>query len=745
MIKESAWRVPLGDQGSYCTENPLRRPTQASKLGHPTLCIGPRKRVGLCRKDTEVEGGRVAEEDTLSGPPLKLEKKGGRLRRGGPPGGARGRGLSVAVATAPRKPGIADGSYKMDPRSGTPELGLGEKVMRKVAVGTGPSMELLPFPATLGSSVAEAALEQLLLVEKSLQSDYFKCNEEARIFLKDIATAVKKLEEMRKTTVDLLEIESMELSRLYFLLQTLPENMTRELEECIKDARRLNISEINRMKMRILTMDDKAKFLNKRIVELKERNETLGEQQEAVAKQHEELVLLFNQAVEAKAAAAIYISETCTRIELDREETELQKRCVQEGEELMAKQRAEYLLRKQQLAMQDQGVQIEHLLVPAASAEWTSKRSSLQSAWLEPRPKERCSKASNFVWMIEKLHKVHLENKELREKVNDTAVQYKVVLSEEEKVFLQKQKLHEENKKQMAFVAQKEIFLTQRQVDIKNMEEGLTTLQDLYQATKEVYRRQIQILNDNLERERQRCILTQWKILCLKKGHARWLDQIKVDTQEILNKIEYSENRRNELFQETKFREKEINEFVVQIQKLTEDIKEEEKKLVTKEKVLIDHLTKYEELIAKETEISKEKEEQLNEGLPQLHVVEEVYKQKHAAIHELHMTLKAQKQEEALMNWNIFQITRDFSRFTDNAVKVKEDLKQLRDQEIQATQYHFDTLKKLENEIYLYDQKTDLLLLENEKLREETGSPDGTVMSIGQLLAQRRDPYVFAE
>lgn len=33
----------------------------------------------------------------------------------------------------------------------------------------------------------------LFFPEQSLQSDYFKCNEEARTFLKDIAIAVKKL------------------------------------------------------------------------------------------------------------------------------------------------------------------------------------------------------------------------------------------------------------------------------------------------------------------------------------------------------------------------------------------------------------------------------------------------------------------------------------------------------------------------------------------------------------------------
>lgn len=77
--------------------------------------------------------------------------------------------------------------------SWSPELGFSEKTLQSAAVSPGPSLELCTFPSTLGSSVAAAALEQLFVVERSLQSDYFKCNEEARTFLKDIAIAVKKL------------------------------------------------------------------------------------------------------------------------------------------------------------------------------------------------------------------------------------------------------------------------------------------------------------------------------------------------------------------------------------------------------------------------------------------------------------------------------------------------------------------------------------------------------------------------
>ena len=50
--------------------------------------------------------------------------------------------------------------------------------------------------------------------------------------------------------------------------------------------------------------------------------------------------------------------------------------------------------------------------------------------------------------------------------------------------------------------------------------------------------------------------------------------------------------------------------------------------------------------------------------------------------------------------------------------KVKQELKQLRDNESHRIKTHFEILKNLEYEIYVHDLKTDALLLENKRLKE---------------------------
>ncbi|XP_028363465.2 coiled-coil domain-containing protein 175 [Phyllostomus discolor] len=662
-------------------------------------------------------------------------------------------------------------------QSWSPELGCGEKVLRPVAVSTGPSLELCTFPSSLGSSVAAAALEQLLVVEQSLQGDYFKCNEEARIFLKDIAVAVKKLEEMRKATIDLLEIESMELSRLYFQLETLPTNVNIEFEECVRDARRLNLLEMDQLQKKITRISNEIQFLKKKILDLKNKNKVLGKKQEELARQHQKFVLSLNTTMGKKAAATIYINETYTKINMEKEEIKLQRKHIQDVEEQIEKERTEYLKRKSKLVervaeqeslcelrrqdayqkkkeldklrlkeakmkekvntttvvLTDHNVEIEQL--QEAIRHWEEKVEEIQKACriLETKMnffkknKEKLNEASTtekndllekIKEMAEKIHRIQLENKDLHEKLATLARQCDIVIQEEDKIFLQKKKIHDENHKQLAFITQKENFLSQRKIDIKNMEEGINTLAELLRATKQVYRKQIKILNDNLERERQRCVITQWKIACLKRMHSRWLFKLQIALQLLIDKIKATEARRSQLLQETKSREKEITEYIVQIEKITLELKQEEEEFTVKEKKLIRELIKYEEKYVQETASTKIKEDELVECLPHLQVAEEEFNIKNKKRDELNSIIEAQKVEQKLLEERISQMTRDFARYVNNKDKLKEELEQLRDQENQKIKTHSEILKNLENEIYAHDLKTDALLLENKKLKK---------------------------
>ena len=60
--------------------------------------------------------------------------------------------------------------------------------------------------------------------------------------------------------------------------------------------------------------------------------------------------------------------------------------------------------------------------------------------------------------MAEKLHKCHLDNKALQEKLQTVSRQYKIVLNEDDKVFMQKRKIYSE------YVSIHDLYMTQHTI-----------------------------------------------------------------------------------------------------------------------------------------------------------------------------------------------------------------------------------------------------------------------------------------
>ncbi|KAM8780228.1 coiled-coil domain-containing protein 175 [Rhynchonycteris naso] len=552
---------------------------------------------------------------------------------------------------------------------------------------------------------------------------------------------------MRKATIELLEIESMEFSRLYFILETLPDNAGTELEECVRDARRLNLFEISQLRIKITRVDNEIKFLKKSLLDLKEMNNDLGEKQKELAREHEKIVRSLNHMMEKKAATIIYINKSYTKIKLEQEELQIEeygKLCEYKRRDTYGMKKGLDKLRLTEteiketvtthtVVLSDHNLEIAQLHESIRYMEKQIKELEKACYILGDKTnfflksKETLEEASNaekndllqrIKEIAEKIYKDQLENKDLQEKLDTLTRQYKIVLQEEDKVFMQYKKVHDENKNQLTFIAQKETFLAQRKVDIKNMEEGLVTLTELNRAAKEAYVKQIKILIDNLERERQRCIIMQWKVGSLKRNYEHWLFNIKAELQLLLDKIQAAEDRRFKLLEETNSREKEITEYIAEIEKITADLKYEEKQFIIKEKKLVRELKMYEQKIVEETETTKLQEDELVECLPQLQVAEQSYRNTSKTFDELVDILAAKKHDEIFLKDQISQMTRETSRSLSNMDKVKKELKQLRDQESNKLNSHFEILKNLENEIYCQDLKTDALLLENKKLKK---------------------------
>lgn len=89
-----------------------------------------------------------------------------------------------------------------------------------------------------------------------------------------------------------------------------------------------------------------------------------------MARQHEKAVVSLNHMMEEKAATAVHINETYTKINLEKEEIELQKKLVQDIQEEMEKEREEYLERKQKLNEEASGMVYSLKYVQNSGKKW---------------------------------------------------------------------------------------------------------------------------------------------------------------------------------------------------------------------------------------------------------------------------------------------------------------------------------------------------------------------------------------
>lgn len=81
-----------------------------------------------------------------------------------------------------------------------------------------------------------------------------------------------------------------------------------------------------------------------------------SERQEELAKHHGKVVLSLNHAMEEKATITVYINETYTKINSEKKELDLQKTYIQEIEEQIERERAEYLKKKEKLTQEVSGM-----------------------------------------------------------------------------------------------------------------------------------------------------------------------------------------------------------------------------------------------------------------------------------------------------------------------------------------------------------------------------------------------------
>ncbi|XP_031808532.1 coiled-coil domain-containing protein 175 isoform X4 [Sarcophilus harrisii] len=490
-------------------------------------------------------------------------------------------------------------------------------------------------PLSLGSSVAIEVLEKLFKVEKALKNETFEFNQEAKTTLEEIAEAVKKLECMRKTTIDLLEIESIEASRLRFLLIHLPGNISKEIEDAVIAARVTNAEEINSLNNAIETVNFEMELLNERLTNLEKMNIELWEEQEELADDHQKAVLMVNMKMKERAENDTSTKEIYDKKKVDEEKidhyqdllhtinTELteerdifvtkkeslekkiaelkqlkddeikctlkKKRQLSQMVTEIAKIKEEF--KRRQGAMKEQDVARDELeeglkrlqkelqIQLKQPEQLVTKRTDYDNALVDLVESSKM-KQKDLIDKIrqatEKFSKIKARHTDLKGKNKILNGHLKAAQLEEHEYYIKERNSRDLVDKIELLIAEKKALLSKKLMDTEALEEAIENLKHLYRTTIESYRKQIAFLKGNWMSESQKSIKNQWKVINFQKEHERWRKTEHDDVEELIKRVEYIEQKRAEIYEEGIFCDETIFKHEEKIEELSEAVKEEE-------------------------------------------------------------------------------------------------------------------------------------------------------------------------
>ncbi|XP_068947834.1 coiled-coil domain-containing protein 175 [Petaurus breviceps papuanus] len=632
-------------------------------------------------------------------------------------------------------------------------------------------------PISLGSSVALAVLEKLFEVEKTLKNEEFQFNQEAKAVLEDIAEAVKKLECMRKTTIELLEIESIEISRLRFVLWHLPGNIAKEIEDAVFAARKSNVDEISKLHTAIKKITCEMELLNRQLSTLENLNFDLRKEQEEIADNHQKIVLLLNMKMREKAENNVSTKEIYEKKRLEEEkiahyqallnalndEMETEREIFKQNKENLEKMIADLkkqkdeeikrsLKKKKELskmiaeiadvkdefkrrtgAITEQAVEQEELEYGMKSLQEQFQEELKQPEQLKQKLLEYEASLQQLIQTSkvnqadilrkirqakERFVKIKARNTDLKGKNKILNDQLKTALQEEHEYYLAKLGAQEVVDKLEEAIIEKRTFLTKRLTDIKALEEAIENLRTLYRTTVESYCKQIEFLKGNWAKESQKSVLNQWKIIHLQKQHEQWMKTEEANIQEIIRKIDQVEKRRVEVFEESIACDEKIVEHEEKIEELSEQLKEEEEIFSQIEQEVIEELKVMEEEYIVYAEKVKEKEDELETYVPKVKAIEDEYEENTKEYETLKCHVSAQNREQESLKYGIVLMKKEASRYQNDREHVKNLLKKGRSEELLRMKERLSRVYVLEKNIYDKEQKLRLLILENYRIKK---------------------------
>ncbi|XP_043929515.1 coiled-coil domain-containing protein 175-like [Protopterus annectens] len=167
--------------------------------------------------------------------------------------------------------------------------------------------------------------------------------------LTEIADLIKELEQARKNVHDLLEVETIEVSKLRFKCSNLPHEFCKEIEDAVFATRNSNASQLNHLQTELKSITDEIELTEEKQNRLKKQNRFLIPELERLKIQHVDVIEQLNQQMAEKANKRIILNDTYDKVRGAQKAVVNLKDAIEDMEEVMTNERKEFNEEKERL------------------------------------------------------------------------------------------------------------------------------------------------------------------------------------------------------------------------------------------------------------------------------------------------------------------------------------------------------------------------------------------------------------
>ncbi|XP_051872436.1 coiled-coil domain-containing protein 175 [Pristis pectinata] len=620
------------------------------------------------------------------------------------------------------------------------------------------------------------ALERLQDLEKQLKDKgiCFECGT-IRHFA-NIVGGVNQLEEARRTIHEILEVETIEASKLRYKLSELPNKLKQQIAAAVAAARDSKTMHLNELKAKIEMMTQQIEALKKEYCRLEQENASLCPIQQEAGARYNDIIFLMNNVMGDRANKQITLNETYDNIRDTKQKIVDVTRDIADLKEEMDEKQNEFKIRKESLTakftevhqlVQDQNkinfekknklddlkMELDKLSDNVVVQEEKTAQLGMQNTVLEKQETalqhEHNEKLKTIEELTKKKEKITDELSTLTEyyKTEIEKLQTRSLQAQEDidnaQVLNQERAVRRESRSEAAkkakeqeierrkhlqsltdrlnsvkdLLIQTEENLSSVRKEIQELEEIMLNLAEQHKDTMEFLNKELQKYSNKLEKEKELREATQHK----REEMSRETLDIKRTTEKYLanlsKRLQDLKRKREKLIAESNNLQKSIDEYVEKIKALKQQLTAEEDAFKNMEQLLsaeINHLKiEIKEMKEKIMQVKKE----LEVKLPIQQKLETELAEETAMCEELQKELNDLISKKSYLDNTISRLKRDTGILLVSKPDLQSMLSSIRNNIFHQVKSTGEQLKMIEVDIYEADRRLELVEIENCKLK----------------------------